>query len=307
MSCQRRYVTAILLALMATPLLQATSAHTWVGGNGSDVFGLGTQTSPYATLQMAVNNTTAGGIVSVALPGDFGPVVISHSITIDGGAIGGGLTFTGSEGIYISAGTSDTVVLRHLTVNGLNTGQDAIYLSQARYLIIEDCDVEGFTQIGLGFQSLSAANVTIANTRIIGGQLGVRTFQSNGSVPYDVVSIRNVVISGASSAAVFSRNGTMDISDSLITQSAIGVEADTNAFINVANSVISNNAIDEEFFPNTSNPSGGIFVSSNNTLFGNNGVPGPPGPSPLYVVKSQPVESSRLTPPPPDKPRQRRQ
>ena len=71
---------------------------------------------------------------------------------------------------------------------------DAIYLSQARYLIIEDCDVEGFTSIGLGFQSQSAANVTVTNTRIIGGQLGVRTFQSNGLVPYDVISIRNVVV-----------------------------------------------------------------------------------------------------------------
>jgi hypothetical protein len=36
MSFQRRNVTAILLALTATPLLQAASAHTRVGGNGSD-------------------------------------------------------------------------------------------------------------------------------------------------------------------------------------------------------------------------------------------------------------------------------
>jgi hypothetical protein len=113
--------------------------------------------------------------------------------------------------------------------------------------------------------------------------------------------MRNVVVSGASSAAVFSRNGTMEISDSLITQSAIGVEADTNAFINVANSVISNNAIDEEFFPNTT---GGIFVGTNNTLFGNNGLPGPPSgpagvrPSPEVVIRTDsPLPPDALRPP----------
>jgi Right handed beta helix region len=298
---QCQYVTAIFLALMATPLLEATTFHTWVGGNGNDANPCSVS-QPCATFTAAHNATSPGGVISVLSPGDFGAVTITKSITIDGGAIGGSITFTGGEGIYITAGTSDTVILRHLQVNGLNTGTDAIYLSQARYLIIEDCDVEGFTSIGLGFQSLSAANVTVTNTRIIGGQLGVRTFQSSGGVPYDVISMRNVVVSGASSAAVFSRNGTMEISDSLITQSAIGVEADTNAFINVANSVVSNNSIDAEFFPNTS---GGIYVDNNNTLFGNNGTPGPP--SPLYVGPSHPIESGSLTPRPPDKPRQHHQ
>ena len=298
MSFQRQYLAVMAVGFLATLPAAATSAHTWVAGYGNDANPCSV-TQPCASFTAAHNATSPGGVISVLSPGDFGAVTISKSITIDGGAIGGSITFTGAEGIYIAAGTSATVILRHLTVNGLNTGTDAIYLFQARYLIIEDCDVEGFTSIGLGFGSQSAANVTVTNTRIIGGQLGVRTFQSNGGVPYDDISMRNVVVSGASSAAVFSRNGTMEISDSLITQSAIGVEADTNAFINVANSVISNNAIDEEFFPNTT---GGIFVGSNNTLFGNNGLPGPPGgsagvrPSPQVVIRSNPQL-------PPDAPR----
>jgi len=40
-----------------------------------------------------------------------------------------------------------------------------------------------------------------------------------------------MVISGASVAAVFTHNGTMEISDSLIAQRAIGMEADTEAFL----------------------------------------------------------------------------
>jgi Right handed beta helix region len=297
MSFKRQYLAAMAVGFLATLPAAATSSHTWVAGYGNDANPCSV-TQPCATFTAAHTATSAGGVISVLSPGDFGAVTISKSITIDGGAIGGNITFTGGEGIYISAGTSDTVILRHLTVNGLNAGQDAIYLYQARYLVIEDCDVEGFVSIGLGFGSQSAANVTVTNTRIIGGQLGVRTFQSNGGVAYDIISMRHVVVSGASSAAVFSRNGTMEISDSLITQSSIGVEADTNAFINVANSVISNNGTDEEFFPGTT---GGIFVASNNTLFGNNGVPGPPaGPA---VVSSPQVVIRSNSPLPPDAPR----
>lgn len=297
MSFQRRNVTAILLALMVTPLLEATSAHTWVGGNGNDS-NSGTETSPYATFQTAVNNTTAGGLVSVASPGDFGAVTISHSITIDGGGIGGTITFTGGEGIYVDAAVTDTVILRRLTVDGLGAGSDAIFLEQALYLIVEDCKLENFTQIGLGLGSLSAQNVVVRNTTITGGTLGVRTFQSSGFVSYDVVSMRNVSISGASSAAVFSRNGVMEISDSVITQSLIGLEADTSAYINVANSVISFNATDEQGFS-----SGIIYVSSNNTLFANNGLGGSGG-APL--VNSRPMARG-VIPPPPDKPRQSHQ
>jgi hypothetical protein len=74
-------------------------------------------TQPCASFTAAHNATSPGGVISVLSPGDFGAVTISKSITIDGGAIGGSVTFTGAEGIYIAAGTSDTVILRHLTVN----------------------------------------------------------------------------------------------------------------------------------------------------------------------------------------------
>src|SRR5579872_815400 len=190
MNLQCRHVTAIVLALMAAPWVQATSSHTWVGGNGSDS-NPGTQISPYATFQTAVNNTTAGGMVSVASRGDFGAVTISHSITIDGGGIGGTITFTGGEGIYITAGASDTVVLRNLTVDGLGVGSDAIYINQAQYVLIEDCRLANFSQLGLGLASVSANNVVVRNTSIAGGTLGVRTFQSSGQVNYDVLSLHN--------------------------------------------------------------------------------------------------------------------
>ena len=266
MTFQRHRLITFVLALLTTPLLDATSSHTWVSGTGNDA-NTGTRTSPFATFATAITNTTAGGVISVLDPGDFGPVTITKSVTIDGGGTGGTVTFTGAEGIFVNAGATDTVILRHLTVNGLGVGTDAVFLTSALNLIIEDCTFENFTQIGLGIGSTSAQNVVVKNTNITGGTLGLRVFQGTGP---DQISMRGVTISGASSAAVFVRSGLTEISDSLITLSAVGVMDDTGSTtINVANSVLSYNGIDiEAFSPAT------ILFSNNNTLFANNGTGG---------------------------------
>jgi nitrous oxidase accessory protein NosD len=182
MSLQRHKVAAIAVALMATPLLEATSNHTWVATNGSDGNPC-TQSQPCLTFQTAVTVTTAGGILSVLSPGDFGPVTISHTITIDGGANGGTITFTGSQGINVSAAASDTVILRHLVVNGLNSGTDGILLAQAQHVTIEDCKIEGFTEYGLRVNSATnPISVAVKNTTITGGQVGVSSPCLNRSI-----------------------------------------------------------------------------------------------------------------------------
>jgi hypothetical protein len=300
MTLQRIGPATVAFALLSAPLLKAASSHTWVAGNGNDANPC-TVTQPCATFTGALSVTNAGGIISVLSPGDFGSVLITKSITLDGGSVGGTITFTGEGGgIRVHAGISDTVILRHLVVNGLNAGFFGIALDLAHNVIIEDCDVEGFLAGGVLLESIAAMNVTVKNTRIIGGSYGVIINPSSGSVPYDVVSMRNVVVSGASGAAVSTNNGTMEISDSLITQSNTGLAAGTDAFINVANSVISYNATDVLFFPGPG-PGGGIFVSDNCTLFGNNGYPGPPA-GPASFVKLTPREQR-----PPDTPRRPQQ
>lgn len=302
MSLQRQKIAAIAVALMATPLIEATSNHTWVAGYGNDGNPC-SQSQPCLTFQTAVSLTNPGGMVSVLAPGDFGPVTINHSITIDGGAHGGTITYTGQQAIDVNAAATDIVVLRHLAVNGLNTGVDGILLAQAQHVTVEDCQIDGFTEYGLRVNSsTNPITVAVKNTTITGGQVGVRTLQVSNNTPLYLVSLKHMEVSGASVAAVFSRNGQMEISDSVLTESTIGVEADSNAFINVVNSVISFNATDEVFYLLTT---GGIFASSNCTFFGNNGVAGPPA-GPNSQVAAETVVRTGHTLPPPDTPREGR-
>jgi hypothetical protein len=225
----------------------ATIAHTWVSGSGNDS-NTCTFASPCATFTGALAKTVTGGIITAKDAGDFGAVTIGQSVTIDGSNIGS-IGFAGdSEGIYVSSPSATTainVVIHNLTIDGQGTGSDAIFIANAANVTIDNCKIEGFTQIGIGLGSEGPENVVITNTVIDGanvGNLGVRTFQSSPlATPNDTVALDHVIIKGMTSAAVFSRDGTMQITYSVLTQSAVGVEADTSAVISVANTAITSN------------------------------------------------------------------
>lgn len=248
MNLPRIRVAAAPLFLFAA-FASALPAHTWVSASGSDA-NTGTAISPYADFATAVANTAPGGIVSVMGPGDYGPLTITQSITIDGTG-GGSIGFAGDgEAIYISAGANANIVLRNLTIDGGGTGSDAIFIasSSTTNVVIDGCHLEGFVDIGVGLGSESPTYVTVKNTTIQGGELGVRTFQNGTTAPIivnDHVALDHVTIQGASVAGVFTRNGNVDISNSTISGSvgsgAVGIEADTYATLNVQSTMITSN------------------------------------------------------------------
>jgi hypothetical protein len=236
--------SAATLLCAASLSANASSVHTWVSGaTGNDSTGNGTRAKPYATFSTAAANTLAGGVISVADPGDFGPLTITQSVTIDGENMGS-IGFAGDgEGIFINGSGSVNVVLRNLTIDGQGTGSDGIFFEGQGNLTIDNCRIEGFTQIGIGIGSTASENVLVTNTVIDGanvGTLGFRVFQGAGP---DVVALDHVTIKGMTNAAVFNRSGVLQVTNSVITQSNIGVQADTAAIVSVANTAITSNQV----------------------------------------------------------------
>jgi hypothetical protein len=317
MKIYRFAIATALLLLLAAPLY-ATSSHTWVSATGSDS-NSGTQKNPYADFATAVANTTAGGIVSVLTPGDYGPVTLTQSITIDGTG-GGSIGFAGDgEGIYISAGANANIVLRNLNIDGGGTGSDAIFIASAGTtntinVVIDGCKIEGFVDIGVGLGSESPMYVTVTNTTIQGGEIGVRTFQNGTTAPvttYDFVSLDHVTVQGATVSAVFTRNGNLDISNSNLAGNtgagATGLEADTYATINAQNSMVTSNTNGVCIYTNSTALLGNSTIVADNatniescggTVEGPGGVG--PSPAPTQGVASQtspvPPDHLRLRP-----------
>jgi hypothetical protein len=158
-------MTGALLMLAGAANAQAT--RTWVSGVGDDANPC-SRTAPCKTFAGAISKTAPAGEIDVLDPGGFGGVTITKAITIASeGAGEGGVLVSGTNGIVISAGTSDVVILRGLQIDGLGTGLNGVNFLAGAGLQIENCVIKHFTGYGVAISnSTSNATVLIANTTI---------------------------------------------------------------------------------------------------------------------------------------------
>jgi hypothetical protein len=147
-------VLALFVCLGSAAQAQAT--RTWVSGTGDDANPC-SRTAPCKTFAGAISKSAAGGEINVLDPGGFGAVTITKAITISSEGFEAGVLVPGTNGIVISAGASDVVVLRGLDFEGLGTGLSGIKLLGAGALHIEKCTVNAF-------QSSSALGIDIEPT-----------------------------------------------------------------------------------------------------------------------------------------------
>ena len=105
---------------------------------------------------------------------------------------------SGTNGITIAAGSTDTVVLRHLDIDGLNTGLDGVQMTSRGQLIIEDSKIYGFTGAGVSTTA---------------GAIGAKISVSNTTISSDAAGVK---LAGASSVA-FLRNDTILLTTNALT------------------------------------------------------------------------------------------
>jgi hypothetical protein len=136
---------ALFVAGLATAPAQAQATRTWVSGVGDDANPC-SRTAPCKTWPGAISKTAAGGEIDALDPGGFGTVTITKSITLDGGGgqVASILASPGINGVNVSAGGNDVIILRNLRINGAG-GTVGVAINSAGKVIIEKCDIFGFT------------------------------------------------------------------------------------------------------------------------------------------------------------------
>src|SRR5262249_7015403 len=145
-----------LASLTAAPA-QAQLARTFVSSVGNDANDCN-RTTPCRTFQRAHDTTLAAGEITVLDPGGYGGVTITKAISIvnDGVGEAGVLVSGGANGITVSAGSSDAVNLRGLTVKGIGFGGGkGIVLNSAKSLTIENSAIRTIDGSGGGFGILA--------------------------------------------------------------------------------------------------------------------------------------------------------
>ena len=170
---------ATILARLMTPLLlgaallNAQASRTWVSGVGDDANPC-SRTAPCKTFAGAISKTAAGGEIDALDPGGYGAVTITKAITLDGGGgqVASTLASSGTNGVVINAGVADNIVIRNLSINGLNGtgvgGLNGIRFIAGKSLRIENCNINGFTQRGIDISpnnvSGNPPTVSVINT-----------------------------------------------------------------------------------------------------------------------------------------------
>jgi hypothetical protein len=265
-------LVAIVIALSAAfwPATRALAANsgsatTWVSGTGNDAYtsSFCQRAAPCKTFTAALSVTLDGGVISCADPvSDYGPLVISSSVTID--CTGSGAAFAvlgGQNGIIINT-AGIFVVLRGLTINSSDVavGAAGVSVGDGAIVQIEQCKFSAFN-----------ANAAIAVNYIPSSGNGQLTINDSSFFHNGTGSTGGGIVirpQGTATARVI-------LNRVLVTGGVFGIAADgtnsTNGInMTIADSVAGGNSLDG-IVAVTDSGHAPIGVMVNNTKSSNNG------------------------------------
>jgi hypothetical protein len=141
-------ISMVFAAIAYVDPAQAQATRTWVSGIGDDANPC-SRTAPCKTFAGAISKTAAPGEINCLDPGGFGAVTITKSIAIICQVGTAGVLVSGTNGITISAATTDIVYLSGLDFEGLNTSPSGIQITTAAAVHIVNCIIRGFNTAGI--------------------------------------------------------------------------------------------------------------------------------------------------------------
>ena len=142
-----------------------------------------TVTLPCRNFAAAIAQTAAGGEVIVLDSGGYGPVTIGSSISlISPPGVYAGITAFSGDAITITAGASDVVTLRGLTLNGLG-GDRGVDFQAGGALYVEQLTIKNFASFGIYVFPSGSALVRVEDTTVTrSGNVGIFLGTSTGGV-----------------------------------------------------------------------------------------------------------------------------
>jgi hypothetical protein len=238
----------LLLALYGPSALG--QQRTFVSGLGNDANPCN-RAAPCRTFTQALSMTNAGGEVVVLDSAGYGAFAITQAVTVQAppGVYAGISVFSG-DGITISAGGTDTVILRGLTVNNQGSNGDGIAFNTGGTLHVENCVVSGFAS-GRGLLIGGAGTLEVKDSIVRSSGVGIQATASSGTA---AASIDHVRLEGNNVGIFAEDRAKVTVTNSLASNNGTGFEALSNSLaveLNIDTCVVT-----------SSSNFGGIFASS---------------------------------------------
>jgi hypothetical protein len=268
MKASRFALGAFLFAALSASAAMAQQ-RTFVSGLGNDMNPC-TRTAPCRNFAQAILATSAGGEVIVLDSAGYGTLTEMNTITKSISLIAplgvyAGISVFSGDGIHINTGSSDTVILRGLTVNNEGSSGDGIDFLMNGTLHIESCVVNGFSD-GVGVFLLGSGKVEVkdsilrgnSNAMSINGPLSVTLdqvrFEANKSgldaIGGAQITVRNSVASSNSDQAFSIASGgpavELNIESCVVSNNFNGIVVNSGgpgqiSIARVSNSTVTNN------------------------------------------------------------------
>jgi nitrous oxidase accessory protein NosD len=283
----------LLLAFLASS--GNAQQRTFVSGLGSDSNPCN-RTSPCRTFGQAISQTNAGGEVIVLDSAGYGPVTINKAISLIAppGVYAGITAPSSADGIFISAGPADTVILRGLTVNNQGSLFSGIRQEAGGSLHVENCVVNGFNLGGdsSGITFAGPGKLEVKDSTIRGNRFGIATVGLSGGAFAVIeqvrleendlginigfaskVTVRGCVASGGNTGFYVrsdnSSEAEVNVESCVLANNTFGIQAISTstgiAAVRLSNSVVTDNATGLS----TSGAPAIIRSRENNTVEGN--------------------------------------
>jgi hypothetical protein len=238
----RRVVLFVIAVLTIAICLKAEPAHaqatrTWVSGVGDDANPC-SRTAPCKTFAGAISKTAVGGEINALDPGGFGAVTITKSISIISNSIEAGVLVSGTNGIVVSAGPNDEVLLEGLDIEGLGTGINGVNIIGGGKTTIRKCSIRNFTQNGVNLTGSPNARVFIENSFILGNGGG---FNMLGNGGMNTAIIVGTTLDGNTSFATQVGGGNvLVLNNSILTGSPFSIHNNGGEVWSYGNNVLRN-------------------------------------------------------------------
>jgi hypothetical protein len=178
---------ALFVVGLAIAPAHAQATRTWVSGVGDDANPC-SRTAPCKTFAGAISKTAAAGEIDVLDPGGFGAVTITKSISIYNDGVGeAGVLVSGTNGVAISAGSTDVVNLRGLIFEGVNSSLSGVQINTAGRVTIMNCVIQEFGPNHAGINVTPGNSMTLKimdSTIINNNNIGVNIKPSGGATVY---------------------------------------------------------------------------------------------------------------------------
>jgi len=163
-------LAAVLAFLPGSPA-QAFNKKSFVSNSGNDQSSCVNALNACATFAGALAKTAPGGEIAVLNSGDYGPVLIAHSVSISNDGAGeASILAPPVHGIQILAGAGDVVSLRGIIIDGQGGGGGSgISIGHASGVHVQNCVVRNIQspgQYGITFVPGANSQLFISDTII---------------------------------------------------------------------------------------------------------------------------------------------